>query len=315
MLARWSRLAAALFLIGLLASRLSLVLHELVGHGAVATALGGQVSAYRLFLFGGGWVSYAWGPEHGVAASLAVSMGGVALEVVAATIALLLARRARGPLARLALVGFATADLLHAGFYLAVGAHHGFGDGRLLRAVLGAAAPFLVWTVVAATVAAGFVLARRLAVLAGGWTGATTRAGRAGALVAAALAAGALHGGLTLAERAVIRDDTYARIMKPEAERRADREMARLAREARGRGAPLDPAQLETIRAELARRSRELPLAPILIVGLVLACGAGVWRGLGAASGGGAPSWRGLAPLAAVTAASLALVAVLRLFE
>jgi hypothetical protein len=319
MATRWARLAAALLLVGLLASRLSLVLHELIGHGGVATLLGGEISAYHLFLFGGGWISYEWGAEHGLAASLAVSLGGIVVPVLVAAVALLAARRVRVPIARLALVGLATADLLHAGFYLAVGTHHGFGDGRLLHAELGAAAPALVWAMVLATAIAGFLLARRLARLAGDWTGASSRRGRAAALIAAALVAGAVHGGLTLAERLVTRDETYGRIMKPEAERRVDRELARLARAARGRGAPLDPAELEAIRAQLARREgRELPLAPILIGILVVACGAGTWRGVARRAEPEvreAPSWRDLVPLGAATAAALGLVAVLRALE
>ncbi|HTE56107.1 MAG TPA: hypothetical protein VK698_34885 [Kofleriaceae bacterium] len=318
MAGRWARLAAAFFCIGLVASRVSLVLHELVGHGAVAMALGGRVAAYHLFLFGGGWVSYRWGPEHGTAATIAVSMGGIALEVVAAAAALIAARwlGQRAPIARLALVGFATADLLHAGFYLAAGAHHGFGDGRVLRDQLGAARAVLVWPVACAVVVAGFFLARRLAGLAGDWVGAPTRGGRTAALVSAALVAGLLHGGLAVAERVAARDATYSRIMKPERDRQVEGEMERLAREARGQGAPLDERQLAALRAELERRAREFPLAPVLIGALVLACAAGVWRGGSRADGEPrAPSWRALVPLGAAAGAAMALVAVLRLFE
>ncbi len=323
-MAAWARLCAVFFLVGLTASRVTLVLHELAGHGGVAALVGSRVIAYHLFLFGGGWVRYRSGPDHGLAESLAVSLGGVALEVLAASIALVvaavIARRGRAPLARVALVGFAAADLVHAGFYLAAGTHHGFGDGHVLHAELGDARAAVVWPVAAAVVVAGFFLARHLAALAGDWTGARSRPGRAAALVAAAVMAGAGHGALTWSERALTRDDTYSRIMQSESDRRVEDDLARLEAQARGRGARLDERALARMREELARRHRVFPLVPVLAVALVLACGVGVWLGLARPGRGDVadrapPGGRGLAILAAVTAASLALVAVLRLFE
>ena len=323
MAGRWARLCAVFFLVGLAASRVSLVLHELVGHGGAAALTGSRVVRYHLFLFGGGWVRYERGPDQGLAASVAVSLGGIVLELAAAALALViasrLARGRRAPLAQVALVGFAAADIVHAGFYLAAGTHHGYGDGSLLHAELGAAAAAVVWPAAAAVVAAGFLLARRLAHLAGDWAGARSRAGRAAALVTAAATAALAHGALTWSERALTRDATYSRVMQSESDRRVEVDLARVAAEARGRGAALDQRELARLRAELARRHRAFPLVPVLAVALVLACGAGVWLGAGRRAGAaeerGPPSWRQMASLVAVTAASLILVAVLRLFE
>jgi hypothetical protein len=315
---RWARLSAALFLVGLIASRLGLVLHELAGHGGAAALLGGKVVAYRLFLFGGGWVRYEAGPEYGLAGSIAVSLAGIAVEIAAGAAALLLAGRVRAPLARLALVGFAAAALVHAGFYLAAGTHVGYGDGSQLHAELGAARGALVWPAAAAVVVIGLVLARRMAVLAGDWVGARSRAGRVVALVSAAAAAALAHGALTVTERALVRDETYGRIMKPDGERRVDREIARIAAEARAQGAPLGEGELAAVRAALERRQRSFPLIPVLAILLTLACVAGVWLAVTAAARSpdeagdearGPPSWRALAPLAGVAAASVALVA------
>ena len=324
MAGRWARLCAALFLVGLTASRVTLVLHELAGHGGVAALLGNRVVGYHLFLFGGGWISYRLGPDHSLAESIAVSMGGIALELAAAALALwaaaLLARRGHAPLARVALVGFATADLVHAGFYLAAGTHHGFGDGRVLHAELGDARAALVWPVAVAVVAVGFFLARHLARLAGDWVGARSRAGRTAALVTAAAMAALGHGALTWSERALTRDATYSRIMQSASDSKVEDDLARVQARARARGAALDPRELERIRAELARRHRAFPLVPVLAVALVLACGAGVWLGVARSDRGdpgerAPPDGRGLALLAAVTAASLALVVALRLLE
>jgi hypothetical protein len=316
MAGRWVRLCAVFFLVGLCASRVTLVLHELAGHGGVAVLLGGRLLSYKLFLFGGGWVTYQWGPEQGMAADIAVSLAGIALEIAAATIALVVAWRLRergAALARVALVGFATADLVHAGFYLAAGTHHGFGDGGQLHAVLGGARALVVWPAAAAVVMVGLVLARRLAVLAGGWVGARSRAGRAAALVAAAAAAAAAHGALTWSERGLVDDATYARIMKPASEYRIERDMAELAAEARRRGEALDEDARSAARAELERRHRGFPLVPVLAIALAIACGAGVWLGTAPRSRPEGerdpPGWRAVAVLASVTAASLLLVA------
>ena len=91
-LRQWARLCAVFFLTGLIASRLTLVLHELVGHGGMAALMGSRMVGYRLFLFGGGWVTYEWGPEKSAAASIAVSLTGIALELAVAAVALVLAR-------------------------------------------------------------------------------------------------------------------------------------------------------------------------------------------------------------------------------
>jgi hypothetical protein len=349
MAGRWARLAAIFFLVGLATSRISLVLHELVGHGGAATLVGASVVDHRLFLFGGGWISYEWGAERGAAAALIVSLAGIAIEIAVAALALLVARSVRAPIARVGLVGLAAANLVHAGFYLAAGTHHGFGDGRMLHAALGSARGALVWPACAAVVVAGLLLARRLARLAGDWVGARSQAGRAAALVSAVAVATLGHGALTLAERRVIRDEAYGRIMKREGERRVDREVARLAEAARKRGAPLDTRELDAMRAELARRQREFPLVPVLAGALVLACGLGVWLGVGSRRArsregpapptgegpatregpapptgdgftadeptSGLPRWPDILPLAAAASAALGLVALIRLFE
>src|SRR6185312_6887821 len=77
------RLGALLACVALATTRLGLLAHELVGHGGTAMAVGGKVTEVRLFWFAGGWIRYAGIP--GVAASLAVAMGGIAVETVCGT--------------------------------------------------------------------------------------------------------------------------------------------------------------------------------------------------------------------------------------
>src|SRR5262249_8470985 len=54
-LAAVARLTGLLAGVSLATSRLGLLVHELVGHGGVAIALGGHVTDVTLFWFAGGW--------------------------------------------------------------------------------------------------------------------------------------------------------------------------------------------------------------------------------------------------------------------
>ncbi|HLU67457.1 MAG TPA: hypothetical protein VKZ63_14345 [Kofleriaceae bacterium] len=315
---RTALLAAALLLIGLTVSRVSLVVHELLGHGAVAELVGADVRAWRLFWFGGGWVSYRWTAPPGTGAALAVTLGGVALEVALGAAALWLARRRpAGSRSRLALLSAGALDLLHAGFYLATGTHHGFGDGRFLHHLLGDARVLLVAPAAAAVVAGGVFIAARLARELGGWIGAGGAAARAGAILVAAGLAAAGHGALTAGERALARDETYAGVMRHQSARDVDRDLRRFAREARSaRGRPPTPAEIAAARAALEERHRRFPLRPALAGALALACLVGLARGVRAAPGCAAEPQRAhrlrdLAPLALACAAAVALVALL----
>src|SRR5687767_7376990 len=95
------RLAGLLAAVALATSRLGLLVHELLGHGGVAVAAGGEVIEVRLFWFAGGWIRYTL-PAHSPA-WLAVWMGGIAIELVIG-IALVLAVRG-GSLGRLLVRG------------------------------------------------------------------------------------------------------------------------------------------------------------------------------------------------------------------
>jgi hypothetical protein len=304
--------AAAVFaLTGLGASRVTLVGHELVGHGAVAAAQGCDIVAYRLFLFGGGWVSYDCDGSRSLTDALAVSLGGIVVEVVLAGLALWVASRlARGSVARVALVSLATVDLLHAGFYLAAGTHHGFGDGHLLHEALGGWRPLLVIPASMAVIAGGALLAWRLAREVGGWVQGRVAA-RIGTILAAAVVAGAVHGALTASERALRSDDVYARIMRHQSEREVSRDLDRFRRDARARGRAPTAAELAAARAAFEALHRRFPLRAVLAVALGLACLFGLWWGMRdpAPDAAGLPArWRALVPLGAVTLGSVIAV-------
>ncbi|HEU5060107.1 MAG TPA: hypothetical protein VFU21_26425 [Kofleriaceae bacterium] len=322
MIRRTLLLAAVFALVALATSRVTLVAHELVGHGLTAVALGADLVGYRLFLFGGGWVSYRWpdGPP-GAVGGMAVALGGIALELVAGAAALALATRARRPVARVGLLATATILLLHAGFYLAAGTHHGFGDGRTPHDALGAWRPLLVVPVSLAVVAGGFALAARLAREVVTWVSGRPLA-RAGQIAAAAILAAAAHGALTFGERALTRDEQYARVMEHENVRLVARDLGKFAADARrARGRAPTPAELAAARARLEQEHRPFPLAPLLAVALGLACLAGLWRAVARAhldpstagrADGHTSRWRAALTPAAICVASVLLVAAVQ---
>ena len=306
-------LAAVFLLVALATSRIALVGHELVGHGLTAVALGADLVSYKLFVFGGGWVTYRWpaGPPS-EAVSLVVALGGIGLELVAGAIALLLWRRSRAAVARVASMAVATILLLHAGFYLAAGTHHGFGDGRALREALAEWRWLVVVPVSIAVVGGGFLLARRLASEVANWVegGAMARAGQI--LVAAVLAA-AVHGALTFGERALTRDDTYARIMEHEDVRLVARDLGQFAAQARQvRGRAPTAEELAAAKARFEEEHREFPLALVLGVLLGIACLAGLWMAVRRPSDVQDARWRVARWPAAVCGGAIALVVVLQ---
>jgi len=205
------RLAVLVAFVALATSRLGLVAHELVGHGGMALAVGARILEVRLFWFAGGWIRYVGAP--GLAAVLAISMAGIAVELVAGT-ALWLAVRGDS-LGRRIVRGIAAALVLHATWYLATGAFHGFGDGVVLYRVLGAWRVPVAVAAGAMTCAAGYLGAREVF---GALTATLPRRRLSGTLAALA-AAGALHAGLAIGELKLRADRTYAQTMAPERER------------------------------------------------------------------------------------------------
>jgi hypothetical protein len=300
------RLAGLLSALGLATSRLGLLAHELVGHGAVAAALGGRVLEVRLFWFAGGWIRYRL-EDAGAAAALAVVIGGIAVEVViGAALWIALARRA-GTAARL-VRGIGAALVIHGAWYLAAGTWHGFGDGALLRRELGDARVPVAIAAGAVAVAMAYLGARAvLGVLAAMVPGG--RAARIGGAAAAIVLAGALQLALAAGEVQLRRDATYGRIMQRERDRLVARELAEWQRGLRERGIEASLGEQRRRERELEARHRELPFAHVLGALTLIAIAAGARR---ARAGSAAPvGGRLLGVAAAVAAASVVLVIAL----
>src|SRR6188768_3869628 len=120
------RLASILAGLGLITTRLGLVLHEWAGHGGVAAACGGTIGQVRLFWFGGGWIHYDLPKDASLAAHVASTMGGIGIELVLGMILWIALARRTSLLAKL-VRACAAAVVIHAAWYLSVGTYHGFG--------------------------------------------------------------------------------------------------------------------------------------------------------------------------------------------
>ncbi len=309
-LARALRLTALLFLVGLTTSRLALVVHELGGHAAPVVALGGHVRDVHFFLFAGGYVTYDRAQPLALGERLLVSLGGIALELVAGAVLLAIARAARRrPIARVATLGAGTVLLLHGLFYLSSSAYHGYGDGYTLRRWLGDRRLWLVVPVAIAAVVAGFACARVLVGELGGWMTGSGRAARVGWILLAVALAGGAHAALTFGELALHENRTYAGVMEHEDTRIADRELARYLAMRRARGAIPDDATVQQKRRALRAHYREPPVGLMIAIAIGLACLLGAAVARPREDGAGElPGWRRMVPLAATAALAVALV-------
>lgn len=244
------------------------MLHEVLGHGAVAAALGCRLTGLRLFLFGGGYVGFDCRALP-LAASLAIDLGGIALELALGASLLALARGRRG-VSGLFAAAIGLLFVLHALFYLATGVHYGAGDGRTLHGLLGAGRTAFVAATSAVLVAASFGAGRRLGTRIGVWVAAPRRGARITIVAGAALAAAATHGALQRAEQRWLADPVYAATFQPEHERRIAAELDRFAE------APHAPGELAEQHRRLEEEHAPFPLTPVLGFAIALAALAGI---------------------------------------
>jgi len=304
----FARLLLVFSMLGLTFSRVSLLAHEFLGHGAIAVGLGGTVTDFRLFLFAGGWIHYERSTPYSPTELALIAGGGVMVELVLAAVAAALAFRCRpGGLARLGLIAYAVANGAHAGYYAAVGVHHGLGDGAPLRVLLGPHARVAV--VLAASlvaVASAFVGAR--AFFAHLWPHIGARPHPWRVTGSAMVLAACIHGVLAVSSLVLERDAAYASVMQSESERRADEEVARLRRIFDDAGRVVDARRLEAARSAVLARERQWPVRPLLVVALVLAVAAGArWR---RALAGTARAWSTAEIASLVASCTLAIAAV-----
>lgn len=298
-----TRLAAVLTAVGLATSRIGLVVHELAGHGGAVLAVGGTVTDVQLFTFAGGWIRFrvaAPGNE------LVIALAGIALEA-AIGLGLWVAAR-RDALAARIVRGVGAALLIHAGWYLATGTWHGYGDGLHLHRQLGddrwlVAVPAALIVCVVAYAGARAVLGPLAATVPGG------RGARISGTALAVVLAGGLQLGLAVGEVKLRRDTTYASTMRPERERQIARELAQWTAERARHGAQPSPQARAQMERDLGKRHRTFPFAIVLAVLTAISIAVGAVRSRSTPDD--AVPGRILAVSAAIAVGSIALVIAL----
>lgn len=269
-----ARLTAFLAATALSLSRLGLVVHELIGHGGTAIAVGGTVRDAHLFWFAGGWIRYDV-PDATLASALAISLGGIAIEsVIGVALWCVFSGSHAAGLGRRTARTLGAALIVHAMFYLATGTWHGFGDGRLIHDVTGAARYPIAIAAGAIGALAGFAGARHLFASITASIAATLSGRRlAGALLAIA-AATAINVALDLGELALRPNATYAVTMQPDRERVVARELAAWQRDR----PEVDADAIAAQKRALAAAHRDFPFLWVLGACLIAAIVAGAAR-------------------------------------
>lgn len=243
------RLAAFLACVGLATSRLGLVVHEFLGHGGAALAVGGTVNKVQLFWFAGGWIQYQVPPTW--SAHVLVALGGCASELL---IALPLWFATKQPILRAA----AAAIIAHATWYLSAGTWHGFGDGNTLYQAFGDWRWRFAIAAGAGCVAIAFFGARHVFGTLRAFAG-----HRWPALIGALVLAAAVNAGLMIGELRVRRDFIYTAITTSESTRVVERELR-----------ALPPEQREQMRPSIEAQHQDFPfkwiLAALILAALAL---------------------------------------------
>ncbi|HEX5062792.1 MAG TPA: hypothetical protein VFV99_25640 [Kofleriaceae bacterium] len=268
------RLAVLLAAIALATSRIGLIGHELVGHGGMALACGARIVDVELFWFAGGWIRYQMS-EPSLPAILAIAMAGIGLELV---VGLLLVQFVRGAtLGRRLVRGIGAGLVVHATWYLATGAFHGFGDGLVLYRALGDARVAVAIAAGLVTCAAAYLAARNVLGTLAATVRGGTRARVLGVIVAAVLAGG-LHAGLAWGELRIRRDATYTATMQHQRDRDIATELAQWQREQAARGTAIDDAQRRAEEVRLAQKHKTFPFVWLLAVATIASVIAGAVR-------------------------------------
>ncbi len=274
----WFRLSLVFSIAGLLASRIGLLVHEFIGHGGMAYALGGTVPQWRLFLFGGGWIRYNRSPWYSTGQEILIALAGVASELVFAALVW-------GVSTRLAPVPRAMARIAamllcaHSCVYIATGTHYGFGDGMKLHLLLEpmwrhllVASLSLTMAFLAYAIAKQGLLLGALLEIGSGWR-------RIARTALAVVVATVVHGSLTYGEQLVIDpDETYEAMMQREVERRAQKHVALLSKQKKNAGMPWTLEQALSAREEYVEKHEPWPLRPLLVLLAAVASLLACWR-------------------------------------
>lgn len=312
------KLTIFFFLIGFLAGRIGMLLHEFCGHVLAWRLLGGGIDGFRLFVFGGGWVRYG-GRLPAVHAStlpmLFVQLSGIAVELAGGmALAVFAAVRVRDGIVRTLCSATSAVLIVHAPFYLVTCSYYGSGDGAGLFDMLqGDTRTVFVAVAFVLTVLGAFIVARVFSPVARYWAGGRTSRQGIALVVLSVLGAAMLHGLATAAEQLVVQDGVYADIKTPVSERLKQEELVRrLAGYTRRAGGAPDGACIDGLKKELDEKYWRFPIEIPLGVAVAAAFLAGFMMSQSVErTKAGLIGWNELGRLVALSASAVVLIVLL----
>ncbi len=278
------KLSLFFFFLIFLAGRIGLILHEFAGHALAWRLMGGKLSGFRLFLFGGGRVQFRYTDDISnlsVVQELTVQLSGIAVELAVGIILTILAIILRpGRAFRALLVSAAGVLIVHALFYLTVGVYYGSGDGRLIFTLLqgGVRQTFFLLTF-GMTIAAAFFISYQFSPMVKSWIKAGFSRKSTSTIILCGCIAVLFHAMLTYGERIVIKDTIYARAKMSENDRLKKAELSKfIADYVKKHGRQPDKEQLRNLAGELKKKYWQFPLNIFLVLGIVTASFFGYFR-------------------------------------
>jgi len=268
------------FLLLFLSGRTGLLLHEFAGHTFSWHLLGGNISEFRLFLFGGGRVHYEWTPAVAnlpEASILFVQLSGISVELATGLLLGWLAQsvNASRPINAL-LIATASLLLVHSFFYLFVCAYYGYGDGVLLfKGLQGNVRLGFLFIAFSSTIGAAFLVSFFFSPVVRSWLAERNPKKQLVVVVLSGLVAVLLHGTFTLGEQIWMKDTVYAGIKTPEKVRWKEKELQQFIlhyKQEQGREPEKD--EIAFVAKELEKKYSqfpiELPLGGSVLAALIL---------------------------------------------
>lgn len=131
------RTSLFLFLLLYLCGRITLLIHEFMGHALVVTYLGHQIHLVTFQYFGDAWINYHYTSLFQQGHETAILAAGVLSEIVAALLILLVSRLTRSQYIQFLLTFLAAILIIHALHYSIMGLYFQYGDGRYFNQIWG----------------------------------------------------------------------------------------------------------------------------------------------------------------------------------
>lgn len=260
-----------------LSGRIGLLLHEFAGHALAWQLLGGTITEFHLFLFGGGRVHYGWTPDTSNLSDLSVlyvHLSGIVTELAVGSALAFFAIFFRTTRLVNAWLAVASSVLLvHGLFYLVTCAYYGSGDGRILFDMFNENGRhgFVILTS-CLTVGVAFFVSFTFSPVLRSWVDDYRSKNSFFLIILSIVAAVLLHGTLTVAEQILVKDQVYHEIKTSVNDRLKKDELSeRLETYAEEHGREAGQEEVNLIAGELEKKYRQFPIQVPLYLSVLIA--------------------------------------------